>query len=213
MTNEWRRYTRDICLQVVARIIRTGKVIDTKAGAKGNPRAIFCEVDGDIVEKSLGEENTGLLARYFQHFGFRSRPPKDAEAVYASVRGSRAHRIVIATDNGGGTKVLEVGEAEIFAAGGQSIYLDKDGNVRVVPSSSGKVKLGTDSDASLDQVVTRQELNDKFSNIVNYLDNHVHAAGGYAAGATPVTGTSGPPNAFGPAPAVTGSPNVVAKKP
>lgn len=124
-----RREVKDLCEQVMSRLVRTGFVISSTIGVTPNTKRVFLEVDGDIVEKQIDEEEIGTLTRYFQHYGFRSRPSNRAEAVYLAVRGSRKHRIVIATDDAGGTKELEAGEVEIFTQGGGSIWLDKSGNI------------------------------------------------------------------------------------
>lgn len=129
LIGDFRRAVKELCEQVMSRLVRTGFIISSTIGIAPNTKRVFFEVDGDIVEKQLGEEEIGTLARYFQHYGFRSRPSNRAEAVYLAVRGSRKHRIVIATDDAGGTKELEAGEVEIFTQGGGSIWLDKDGNI------------------------------------------------------------------------------------
>lgn len=163
-------------------------------------------------------------------WGIRSVPPVGAECVAVSPDGSPQNALLIGAESTTrtaqglrytyGPTDMQEGETVLYDKSGSVIHLHADGSITVIPKAGAKVKLGAGDDVDLDQLVTKKDLNDRFVEVRDVFDNHTHPAGAPPTGLTappmggPVTGTTAPPTAgFGSPPAVTGSPNVYAKKP
>jgi len=163
-----------------------------------------------------GDSDKGTPVRRLWPFGLRSVPVAGAEAAGFLINAGRsAARVMVAADSmKHGPKEMKEGETALYSAFDAVILLDKDGNITVIPKAGAKVKLGSGTDSELDQLVTKKDLNDQLKIVRDVFDEHTHPAGGLASPSGAVTGeTAFPTTGFGSPPAVTGSPNVLGKKP
>lgn len=94
------------------------------------------------VQLTLSVDETRDAER-FQQYGFTSVPKSGAEAVALAVGGERGHTIVIAVDDRRyRLRGLASGEVAIYNDTGAKVVLKADGSIEIVPSGTGKVKLG-----------------------------------------------------------------------
>ncbi|MEJ1411080.1 MAG: phage baseplate assembly protein V [Candidatus Sedimenticola sp. (ex Thyasira tokunagai)] len=120
-----------------------------------------------------GEEADGV--ERIQEYGFTSAPKAGAEAVALAVGGSRAHTVVIATDDRRyRIKGLASGEVAIYDDHGQVIKLARDG-IRIVAPNG----LHIDGDVTVTGDLIASDIS---------LVNHTHG------GIEPGGGTTGAPN-------------------
>ena len=188
-----------------------------------NGRAGYVGVTGPARNPALGDKDVEGMARRYQHFGFRSRAPKNSEVILLALRAGSANQVVIAEESfGHGPKVedlkdgevavydqagsvlrmFEDGSVTVTAKAGSSLAMDKNGNVVVIPKAGLKVKLGSGTDAELDAVVLRSELKAQVNAIVTKYNGHFHGAMGgdppvVAQQAAPLTDAIGSSNVVG----------------
>lgn len=94
----------------------------------------------ELQVELLAEEVRGRAER-FQDYGFTSHPLAGAEAVVASVGGSRSHLVVIRVDDRRyRVRELEPGEVAIYTDQGDRIVLQRDGNILVQGSTLLRVE-------------------------------------------------------------------------
>ncbi len=88
-----------------------------------------------------GEEEYDYEVRRLQHFGFRSRPPKDVWTLRVAASGGATNGATVAEDSTRyGPSDLEDGEVALYnKVSGLQIRFDKDGNVRITCASGKKV--------------------------------------------------------------------------
>ena len=88
------------------------------------------------------------------------------------------------------------------------------GNSRLV-FVADRVNIGVDSDADVDKVATKQDVQNAVNSIVNAFNGHTHAAGALVAPPMggPVTGATAGATAIAGSTTINGSANVYAKKP
>jgi phage gp45-like len=85
-------------------------------------------------------------AEHHQAYGFSSVPLPGAEALVAFPNGDRSHPLVTnVSDRRYRPTGREGGEVTMYNNVGATIDLTKDGDVEVVPRTSGKVLLGSDT--------------------------------------------------------------------
>lgn len=111
--------------RAVRLLVGKGSVDGASKGANG--------IEADIV--LLGNERHSGV-RVMQHYGFASVPKKGFECVAVFVGGARDNGVCVATQ-GAPSKIpaLAAGEVAIFSEFGQTVILDKDGNVQVTPAT------------------------------------------------------------------------------
>ena len=102
----------------------------------------------EAVESRPDEETTQRATVRYQHSGFRSRPPKNTNAVFLLCEGGAGKAMVVAEDDGIAI-TLDAGEAAIYspAAPTAIIKFDKDGNITITAASGKTVTVngGTDN--------------------------------------------------------------------
>jgi hypothetical protein len=164
-----------------------------------------------------------MRARRMWPFGIRARPPRGVEAAWVAPMAAATSRIYVAAEsNAFGPLDLKEGEVCIYNSVDTQgavcrIRLDVDGNIVILPKASARIRLGDGTDANLDQVVLKQELNDILKDIHDVFNDHTHSPSPtLVAGMTPVTGPPGsiaaPDTGFSGQLVVSASPNVFAKK-
>lgn len=200
---------RDAIKSLIAPLIRKTTLGGSTADGKGDRSRGY--------ERGPGDPDYGFPVRRMQHYGFTSWIPVESEIVSLAVGGAtNGTRVCIASETPGAAPTLEKeGESVLFnskADGGTSYQLFKaNGYLILVPTSSGKVQLGSADAAACDAVVTLAELQAKVNALQLQLDNHTHVVAGALAKAVD---NAGVPVAT-PLGHLTcaGSPNVTAKKP
>lgn len=96
--------------------------------------------DGDKVEgfsnDGAGDKAYDYEVKRMQHFGLRTRPPKDVWAIRIGVGGGATNNVTVAEESDKyGPSDLDDGEVAIYnKATGTLIKLDKDGNIHVTPA-------------------------------------------------------------------------------
>lgn len=181
----------------------------TLAGSSADGRS----EQADGYERGPGDPAYGFGLRRMQSYGFASWVPRAAEIVALAINGGKNNRVYVASDLPGAAPTLaNEGDTVIYnskATGGTTtIYMDHSGNITINCTGSGNVILGATDPALCDPVVTKSELNTAIQTVVNRLNSHTH--GGVQTGVFQ-TGTSSSPLYTGYS--VSGSPDVVAKKP
>jgi len=126
---ELREYAR----QVVANAIQFTQV--TRSTSSGE----HDKVAGYRTE-GVGEESYDYEVRRMQHFGFRSRPPKDVWALRVAATGGATNNATVAEDSRRyGPSDLEDGEVALYNnVAGVELRFDRDGNINA-QSANGKV--------------------------------------------------------------------------
>lgn len=121
--------------------ILTIKRTELLGDAKTIVKAIFqapARAPGDD-EPIEGSDDETLEADLWQHYGFVSRPPKNAQALYAQLG---ANIVAIATRVITAAKVfgsLGEGDVAVFSIAGNVIRLNANGSISVlVPTANGK---------------------------------------------------------------------------
>ena len=137
-----------------------------------NGRAGYVDVTGPARNSAHGDKDVAGAARRYQHFGFRSRAPRNSEVILLSLRAGSANQVVIAEESfnhgpkvedlkdgevavydaaGSVLRMFEDGSASFTAKGGGSLTMDKNGAV-AVKTPAGQ-KLTIDAGAGADVVV------------------------------------------------------------
>lgn len=94
------------------------------------------------LQVSLLADEVRDQAERFQNYGFTSHPLPGAEAVAASVAGSRDHVVVIAVDDRRyRLRALQPGEVAIYSDEGDKVVIKRGGVIEVTAST--KVRLVT----------------------------------------------------------------------
>lgn len=192
-------------------------------------KAFCCSLAGmDFVDESSANGNDWLRtaparppaqagkmrARRMWPFGIRARPPQGVEATWVAPMGAASNRIYVAGEsNSYGPLDLKDGEVCIYNAKDAGsvvcrIKLDADGHITVIPSAGAKVKLGDGTDANLDQLVTKADMQGVVNTIVDAFNSHKHIGVQPGAGVSGISDTVILANIT-----IAGSPNVLAKKP
>jgi len=200
---------REMIKALIAPLIRKTTLGSTTADGKGDRARGY--------ERGQGDPDYGFDVRRMQEYGFTSWVPVDSEIVAVAIGGAtHGTRIAIASETPGAAPTLEKeGEAALYNAkadGGTSYQLFKgNGYLILVPTSSGKVQLGSVAAADCDPVVTLGELQAKVNALQLQLDNHTHAVAGALATAVDPAGipVATPLGHL----SCSGSLNVTAKKP
>lgn len=150
-------------------------------------------------------EESVVVAKRGQHYGFCSEPPNDGTcvAVAVAVGGGASNRVAVA-EYSTNTPEIEEGEVVLWTKAGQRVLLNRDGDVVVYPATGRNVILGSASGGDCDPVVTKSELNSVLSSLRTAYNSHQHP--------TP-NGNSSAPTATIASLSVDASPNVFARKP
>lgn len=200
---------RDLVKSLLAPLIRKTILGGSTADGKGDRARGY--------ERGPGDPDYGFPVRRMMHYGRSAWIPAESEIITLAVGGAtNGTRVCVASETPGAAPALEAeGESVLFnskADGGTSYQIFKgNGYLILVPTSSGKVQLGSADAAACDAVVTLAELQAKVNALQLQLDNHTHAVAGVLAKAVD---NAGIPVAT-PLGHLTcaGSPNVTAKKP
>lgn len=109
--------------------------------------------DGDAIESADDARDPGApdheaksqrrVVR-IQPFGFNSVPPTRLRALSLRLGMSNIFFIGIGPQKAYGPTEMTEGETAVYAKAGQTILLDKDGNVIATPAEAGTVQLGGD---------------------------------------------------------------------
>lgn len=200
---------RDLVKSLIAPLIRKTTLGGSTADGKGDRARGY--------ERGPGDPDYGFPVRRMMHYGRSAWIPVESEIIALAVGGAiNGTRVCVASETPGAAPALEKeGESVLFnskAEGGTSYQLFKgNGYLILVPTSSGKVQLGSADAAACDPVVTLGELQAKVNALQLQLDNHTHAVAGALAKAVdnagvPVATPLGHLNC-------SGSPSVTAKRP
>lgn len=200
---------RDAIKSIIAPLIRKTILGGSTADGKGDRARGY--------ERGPGDPDYGFPVRRMMHYGRSAWIPAESEIIALAVGGAtNGTRVCVASETPGAAPALEAeGESVLFnskADGGTSYQIFKgNGYLILVPTSSGKVQLGSADAAACDAVVTLAELQAKVNALQLQLDNHTHVVAGALAKAVD---NAGIPVAT-PLGHLTcaGSPNVTAKKP
>lgn len=111
--------------------------LTAKSSADGNGDAIE-GADGSDGESQKSQRKVARI----QPFGFNSLPPKGLRSLSLRLGSSNIFFIGIGPQKKYGPTDLEEGESAVYAKPGQSIVLDKDGNIVQTPHGSGTVQVG-----------------------------------------------------------------------
>jgi len=111
-----RREVVDIVRQEFAQILM-GRVAETDS--KGRAKA-----------RRFGTETPFENARQIQPFGLTSRPPAPMESLVVPINGDPTHLVLVGQFDGD-RPATEVGEAALYGADGQLVYLKTGGHVLI----------------------------------------------------------------------------------
>lgn len=101
------------------------KVVNDSLKCQGLQVALLSDELQDDVER-------------FQEYGFTSTPFTDAEALFLSVGGNRAHGIVVCvTDRRYRPKDLNAGDVCLYTDKGERVYLDRVNDIVHIGAKSG----------------------------------------------------------------------------
>lgn len=190
----------------------------------------YGSVGGAEVDESLGEQADGQPVRLVFPPGYRCVQDLDtSETIVLYPRGGGVNAVAIPFDNttygptdleknepvicdkaGSVVRFYADGSIKITGKSGAYINIDKDGNVDVIPSASGNVRLGTIDGAKLSHVALYEALKTQFdslASVVNGLIAAYNAHAGHGTGGPPPTYASSASNLT----SAVASPNVYAK--
>lgn len=178
-------------------------------------------IEGTAVDTGLGQQAGQQKVTFYQWQGFRVKPKaQGTQAVVLAPRAGSANAVAVACDDltsgpmpteelepviydGAGSSITFRADksVEILTGAGAKALLDANGAIWLIPATGQDVKLGTGTNAQLDNVVTRKELQDA----LDLIATHIH----------PETGVNTGPSAQLTPPLLNllGSPNCYAKKP
>lgn len=190
----------------------------------------YGSVGGAEVDESLGEQADGQPVRLVFPPGYRCVQDLDtSETIVLYPRGGGVNAVAIPFDNttygptdleknepvicdkaGSVVRFYADGSIKITGKSGAYINIDKDGNVDVIPSASGNIRLGTIDSAKLSHVALYEALKTQFdslASVVNGLIAAYNAHAGHGTGGPPPTYASSASNLT----SAVASPNVYAK--
>ena len=202
-------------LQWAARLIKLSTL------AKWGQKWGIVYADPCASDPNLGHNPAPQQVRMYQWQGFRVRPKlQGTQGVVLAPRAGGSNAVMVACDDlttgpqpadelepviydaAGSTITFDKsGSVEIKTASGATALLDSDGSIWLVPKAGQSVKAGSFTNAQLDKIVTRAEL----QSALDLIAGHIHPVSGASTGASP---TLTPP-----ALDISGSPNCYAKRP
>lgn len=198
-----------------------GQLIKTAKLSSWGQKWGTVNIAGAAVDTSLGQKASPQSVVFYQWQGFRVKPKlQGTQAVVLAPRSGSANAVAVACDDlttgpqpadelepviydaAGSTITFDKsGSVEIKTASGATALLDSDGSIWLVPKAGQSVKAGSFTNAQLDKIVTRAEL----QSALDLIAWHIHPVSGASTGASP---TLAPP-----ALDISGSPNCYARKP
>lgn len=198
-----------------------GQLIKTAKLSSWGQKWGTVNIAGAAVDTSLGQKASPQSVVFYQWQGFRVKPKlQGTQAVVLAPRSGSANAVTVACDDlttgpqpadelepviydaAGSTITFDKsGSVEIKTASGATALLDSDGSIWLVPKAGQSVKAGSFTNAQLDKIVTRAEL----QSALDLIAGHIHPVSGASTGASP---TLAPP-----ALDISGSPNCYARKP
>lgn len=198
-----------------------GQLIKTAKLSSWGQKWGTVNIAGAAVDTSLGQKASPQSVVFYQWQGFRVKPKlQGTQAVVLAPRSGSANAVAVACDDlttgpqpadelepviydaAGSTITFDKsGSVEIKTASGATALLDSDGSIWLVPKAGQSVKAGSFTNAQLDKIVTRAEL----QSALDLIAGHIHPVSGASTGASP---TLAPP-----ALDIGGSPNCYARKP
>lgn len=198
-----------------------GRLIKMAALSAWSSRFGVGYIEGTAVDTGLGQQAGQQKVTFYQWQGFRVKPKaQGTQAVVLAPRAGSANAVAVACDDltsgpmpteelepviydGAGSSITFRADksVEILTGAGAKALLDANGAIWLIPATGQDVKLGTGTNAQLDNVVTRKELQDA----LDLIATHIH----------PETGVNTGPSAQLTPPLLNllGSPNCYAKKP
>ena len=202
-------------LQWASRLIKMSTL------AKWGQKWGIAYADPCASDPNLGHNPAPQQVRLYQWQGFRVRPKlQGTQGVVLAPRAGGSNAVMVACDDlttgpqpadelepviydaAGSTITFDKsGSVEIKTASGATALLDSDGSIWLVPKAGQSVKAGSFTNAQLDKIVTRAEL----QSALDLIAGHIHPVSGASTGASP---TLTPP-----ALDISGSPNCYAKRP
>lgn len=202
-------------LQWASRLIKMSTL------AKWGQKWGIAYADPCASDPNLGHNPAPQQVRMYQWQGFRVRPKlQGTQGVVLAPRAGGSNAVMVACDDlttgpqpadelepviydaAGSTITFDKsGSVEIKTASGATALLDSDGSIWLVPKAGQSVKAGSFTNAQLDKIVTRAEL----QSALDLIAGHIHPVSGASTGASP---TLTPP-----ALDISGSPNCYAKRP
>ena len=202
-------------LQWASRLIKMSTL------AKWGQKWGIAYADPCASDPNLGHNPAPQQVRMYQWQGFRVRPKlQGTQGVVLAPRAGGSNAVMVACDDlttgpqpadelepviydaAGSTITFDKsGSVEIKTASGSTALLDSDGSIWLVPKAGQSVKAGSFTNAQLDKIVTRAEL----QSALDLIAGHIHPVSGASTGASP---TLTPP-----ALDISGSPNCYAKRP
>ena len=202
-------------LQWASRLIKMSTL------AKWGQKWGIAYADPCASDPNLGHNPAPQQVRMYQWQGFRVRPKlQGTQGVVLAPRAGGSNAVMVACDDlttgpqpadelepviydaAGSTITFDKsGSVEIKTASGATALLDSDGSIWLVPKAGQSVKAGSFTNAQLDKIVTRAEL----QSALDLIAGHIHPVSGASTGASP---TLAPP-----ALDISGSPNCYAKRP
>lgn len=202
-------------LQWASRLIKMSTL------AKWGQKWGIAYADPCASDPNLGHNPAPQQVRMYQWQGFRVRPKlQGTQGVVLAPRAGGSNAVMVACDDlttgpqpadelepviydaAGSTITFDKsGSVEIKTASGSTALLDSDGSIWLVPKTGQSVKAGSFTNAQLDKIVTRAEL----QSALDLIAGHIHPVSGASTGASP---TLAPP-----ALDIGGSPNCYAKRP
>ena len=118
-----------------------------------NGRAGYVGVTGPARNPAQGDKDVEGLARRYQHFGFRSRAPKNSEVILLALRAGSANQVVIAEESfGHGPRVedLKDGEVAIYCkASGAVIKFDENGKISIAAAAGQNISIDAGAGANV----------------------------------------------------------------
>lgn len=133
------------------------------------------DAGGQVLRAETLEDDIRDDVEYFEPYGFTATPPGDAEAVVLAVGGHQAHSVAVCMQDRSVRPATEPGESilynsdqgsyvKLYADGTigigyndvDSVQLDTDGNVKLIPTGgSGLVHIGADTAAEFVVLATK----------------------------------------------------------
>ena len=211
-------------LQIAGRMIRWSRLSGLA------DRFGYGSAEGPEIDESLGERADAQPVRIAFPPGYRCvQDFATSEAVLLAPRGNVSGLLAVPYDNcaygptdlekdepvicdkaGSVVRYYADGSIKITGKSGAYVNIDKDGNVDVIPSASGNVRLGTIDGAKLSHVALYEALKTQFdslASVVNGLIAAYNAHAGHGTGGPPPTYASSASNLT----SAVASPNVYAK--
>jgi hypothetical protein len=203
-------------LQWASRLIKMSTL------AKWGQKWGIAYADPCASDPNLGHNPAPQQVRMYQWQGFRVRPKlQGTQSVVLAPRAGGSNAVMVACDDlttgpqpadelepviydaAGSTITFDKsGSVEIKTASGATALLDSDGSIWLVPKAGQMVKAGAFSNAQLDQIATKADVQAAFDEVIAHTHPLVMGAVG------PSTELAAPG-----ACTISGSPNCYAKRP